>query len=60
MSATAETFKLSDYFMEYYGSPHYYVPAQVVPICDKYNHNIYKHYLDDLYVPIPSVSTFCV
>lgn len=57
MSATAETFKLGDYFSEWYGPPHNrHVPAPELKICDKFNHHIYKHYLDDLYVPIPSVS----
>lgn len=59
MSATADAFKLCDYFNEYYGPPHNkYVAAPSINIKQKLNYNIYIHYLDDLYAFIPSVSTY--
>jgi len=59
MSATAETFKLCDYFMEYYGPPHNkHVGAPEIKVCDKFNYNITNYYLDDLYGFIPCVSKY--
>lgn len=57
MSATANTYKLKEYFSEFYGPPHnIHVPAHEINVGQQFNHTIYKHYLDDLYGFIPSVS----
>lgn len=57
MSATADTFKLCDYFNEYYGLPHNtHVAATKIDVSKIHNHNIFIHYLDDLFGLIPSVS----
>lgn len=57
MSATAEDFKLEDYFSDYYGPPHNtHVKAQRFQITEDSKYNIITHYLDDLYGMIPAVS----
>ncbi|XP_050437543.1 ATP-dependent RNA helicase TDRD9 [Adelges cooleyi] len=53
MSATAEAFKLCDYFGEYYGPPHNRnVPAQAINVSKTFKHKIYKYYLNDLFQSI--------
>lgn len=57
MSATAQVFKLCDYFSDYYGAPYNcYVKAQQISIVRNPNYNVSLHYLDELYQLIPSVS----
>ncbi|VVC33086.1 Hypothetical protein CINCED_3A021098 [Cinara cedri] len=55
MSATAQDFKLCDYFSDYYGSPYNcYVKAQQISIPRNLQFNVSLHYLDELYGLIPS------
>lgn len=57
MSATANPFKLQDYFNEYYSVPYNrHEGAQLLAIDGVCNFAITKHYLDELYGVIPSVS----
>ncbi|XP_050536688.1 ATP-dependent RNA helicase TDRD9 [Daktulosphaira vitifoliae] len=54
MSATAGAL-LCDYFGEYYGLPHNkFVPASSLNVSNKFNHKIYKYYLNELWQSIPS------
>lgn len=58
MSATAETFKLCDYFSEYYGPPqNKYICPPNINVSKVHNYNIVTFYLEDLFGVIPSVST---
>lgn len=57
MSATANSFKLQEYFSDYYALPYkQHVGATLISVGGKFNFPIIKHYLDNLYGVIPSVS----
>jgi len=57
MSATANTYKLNDYFNTWYGPPlNMYVNPFQINVTKNFNHKIIEHNLDDLYGFIPSVS----
>jgi len=57
MSATANTYKLNDYFNTWYGPPlNMYVNPPQIHVSNDFNHTIIQHTLEDLYGFMPSVS----